>query len=148
MKPIYFVFLALFFSQCATIENYPSEIKLINKPDASRCVISGNGYSKSTDEAVSEAEKNIFNVILFQGIAGTDLERPMIENSAEIKNAHDSYFKNLLDNKGYKKFITERSNTSSNIVKGGFQAQTTLTINLIALRKDLEDNGIIRKFGF
>jgi|LauGreDrversion4_2_1035121.scaffolds.fasta_scaffold464677_2 hypothetical protein len=148
MKPIYFLFFAFFFSQCASLENYPSEIKLINIPDVSKCVVSGNGYAKNTDQAINEAEKNIFNVILFLGIAGTDLERPLIENSAEAKNTHNSYFKSLLENNGYKKFIMERGPTSTNIVKGGFQGQTTLTINLIALRKDLEDNGIIRKFGF
>ena len=133
---------------CATMENYSSEVTVKRKINSNSYELTGNGYSKKSESAISEAERNIFNIILFQGVAGSDLEIPMVPDESKSKSDKSSYYEGLIDRKGYRKFITKRSNTSTKIVKGGYSATTTLTVNYGALRKDLEQNGVIRKFGF
>tara|TARA_Y100000385_G_scaffold188638_1_gene194943 strand:+ start:783 stop:1241 length:459 start_codon:yes stop_codon:yes gene_type:complete len=148
INKLFILSLIFFFVSCATIENYPSEISLDRKNNSSSYTLSGNGYSKTSENAIKEAEKNIFNVLLFQGIAGTDLEIPMIENESQAKSKNAKYFSSLIDNGGYRKFITNRNNGSPSITKGGYKAQISITINYGALKKDLEQNNVIRKFGF
>ena len=71
-------------------------------------------------------------------------------NEKEIQEQHRAYFKELLDKDRYCSFII------SNVPISQFEKDATkkkriivdVKVNIKALRLDLEQNGIIRKFGF
>ncbi len=109
-------------------------------------------YGKKSKEAMDNAEKVAIQTILFRGIPGSNqVEYPMIGvNEKEIQEQHRVYFKELFDKERYHSFII------SNVPISRFEKDATkkkriivdVKVNIRALRLDLEQNGIIRKFGF
>jgi hypothetical protein len=109
-------------------------------------------YGKKSKEAMDNAEKVAIQTILFRGIPGSNqVEYSMIGvNEKEIQEQHRAYFKELLDKDRYCSFII------SNVPISQFEKDATkkkriivdVKVNIKALRLDLEQNGIIRKFGF
>ena len=43
-------------------------------------------------DAVMDAEKNAFKVLLFRGVPGTELNIPLIENESEVTSRYKKYF--------------------------------------------------------
>ena len=111
--------------------------------------VKSTGYGKTQNDAVTDAQKNAFKVILFKGIPGTELNVPLIENENEAKSNHDSYFNKLFDQGFYKTFMMSSTESSNLIqIKGGKKITVDIKINYNSLRKDLEQNQVIRKFGY
>jgi len=113
--------------------------------------ITSSGYGKNKREAVSNAEKNAFDVLLFKGVQGSPYVKPLIPKSeSEVKAHNASYFENLYDKQAYKSFVTY-----SNVISPGTKDKQTkkifagveMTINIPSLRRDLEQKGLIKKFG-
>lgn len=108
------------------------------------------GYDKKKDKAVEAAEQAAVMSLLFRGIPGSQQSLPLIgTDEAAIIKAHQAYFDVFLKEKRYKGFIT----SSIPVSKFGKDASgrkfisMDITINLKALRADLEQQDIIRKFG-
>ena len=59
---------------------------------------------------------------------------------------HKAEFEQLI-NSNYVKYIVKSSTLNSNTEKGTTAITQLITIDLSALRKDLESKGLIRKFG-
>jgi hypothetical protein len=109
------------------------------------------GIGVNSEDAIYDAEKNAINVILFRGLPESEQKVALVgTNEAEEKNKHKDYFNKFYSEKRYKTFIMSSIPTSDLIKhKGGKKSiATDIKINLVALRKDLEQNNIIRKFGF
>ena len=109
----------------------------------------GNGTNQQ--KAISEAEKNAINVLFFRGLPESEQKIALIgtNESEEIKK-HEQYFEKFYMQKRYKTFIMS-SIPASDFAKqnGGTKSLSVdVKVNLVALRKDLEENNIIRKFGF
>lgn len=109
------------------------------------------GSGKKQQDAISEAEKNAINVLLFRGLPESEQKTALIgtDESGEIEK-HKEYFDQFYTQKRYKTFIMS-SIPVSNFAKqnGGAKGLTLdVKVNLAALRTDLEQNNIIRKFGF
>jgi hypothetical protein len=96
-----------------------------------------------------DAEKNAFKVLLFRGVPGTELNIPLIENESEVTSRYKKYFDDLFVNGKYKTFLMS-STESSNLmkVKGTKKINVDVKINYNSLRKDLEQNQVIRRFGY
>jgi hypothetical protein len=109
------------------------------------------GIGVNSEEAIYDAETNAMNVLLFRGLPESEQKVALIgTNEAEEKNKHKDYFIKFYSEKRYKTFVMS-SIPSSDLIKhkGGKKSiATDIKINLVALRKDLEQNNIIRKFGF
>lgn len=109
----------------------------------------GNGTNQQ--EAINEAEKNAINVLFFRGLPESEQKIALIgtNESEEIEN-HKQYFEKFYVQKRYKTFIMSSIPVSEFAKQNGDIKSLTLDIkvNLVALRKDLEQNNIIRKFGF
>ncbi|MEA1785137.1 hypothetical protein U1E44_03465 [Arenibacter sp. GZD96] len=104
-------------------------------------------FGNNEVEAIYNAKKLSFQNIFFRGVASSPFNDPLIgiDEQAAYKT-HKEYLTDFYENR-MESFII-RSNESVEKVKGGSrQANVTLTINLRALRKDLEDKKVIRKFG-
>ena len=109
------------------------------------------GVGSTQDDAINDAEKNTFDVILFRGLPNSDQKTALIgTDESEEKVRHKEYFKQFYLERRYKTFLMSSVPTSSLVEYEGGEKSigVDIKINLISLRKDLEQNDIIRKFGF
>ncbi|WP_264520943.1 hypothetical protein [Flavobacterium sp. N1994] len=109
------------------------------------------GYGKNEQEAIGNAEKQAINVILFRGLPESEQKTALIgtDESAEI-GKNKVYFEKFYNQKRYKTFIMSSIPVSAFAKQNGGSKSIAVDvkINLVALRKDLEQNNVIRKFGF
>ncbi len=136
------------------VKNYPAtaEVRFVDNPSAGLATLEATGYGKSEQEAELYAYTTAFSNIFFKGIAGfTPLQRPMITDEAKAKSTHAQYFRKFFTERGYMQFITQQS-SATQLGKADDRknrvAKRLFTLNYEALRRDLEQNGVIRKFGF
>jgi len=109
----------------------------------------GNGTNEQ--EAINEAEKNAINVLFFRGLPQSEQKVPLIgTNESEEIEKHKQYFEKFYTQKRYKTFVMSSIPVSEFAKQNGGTKSLAVDIkvNLIALKKDLEQNNIIRKFGF
>lgn len=109
-------------------------------------------YEKKAKEAIENAEQAAVRTILFRGIPGSNqVENPLIGvNEEKIQKEHKAYFKELFEEKRCSSFIL------STVPVSKFSKDATkkkcivadIKVNLQALRSDLEQHKVIRKFGF
>jgi hypothetical protein len=129
---------------------YNGKVVFISAPQPGSVTVSCTGDERKQFRSKDNAEASAFYTLLFRGIPGSQYELPMIADENEKRN--DPTVVNLLKG-GYSSFITEASlmnqhNTSRRAEgKKGVSATYQITINCDALRKYLEQNGVIRKFG-
>jgi hypothetical protein len=113
--------------------------------------VKADGFGKKQQHAIEDAQYRAFEIMMFSGIPGTALNVPLIENESETKSKYKSYFNELKEGR-FKDFITN-SNVISAFVKvkrkdkGAKNITVQTEINYKALRIDLEQNQVIRKFG-
>ncbi len=109
------------------------------------------GIGANQEDAIIDAEKNAFNVLFFRGLPESEQKIALIgTNEAEEKGKHKDYFDIFYKDKRYKTFVMSSIPTSDLIKhKGGKKSiSVDVKINLVALRKDLEQFNVIRKFGY
>ncbi len=151
MKQVLFILnVILGLNSCSPkIQNYYGEVNFLYKEAQGTIAVKSAGYGKNQTEAVADAQINAFKVLLFKGLPGTDLNIPLIENENDASLKHVDYFKKFFEQKNYKTFMMS-STVSSNLIKmkGTKKITVDVKINYFSLRKDLEQNNIIRKFGF
>lgn len=109
-------------------------------------------YGKKAKEAIETAEQAAVRTILFRRIPGSNqVENPLIGvNEEKIQKEHKAYFKELFEEKRCSSFIL------STVPVSKFSKDATkkkcivadIKVNLQALRSDLEQHKVIRKFGF
>ncbi|PKB15485.1 hypothetical protein [Flavobacterium sp. 5] len=131
------------------LQPYSAEVNFLYKEAQGTIAIKSTGYGGNRADAIMDAQKNAFNVLLFKGIPGTELNVPLIENENTAKSNHADYFKKFFDERNYRKFLMSSTESSNLIkIKGGKKISVDIKINYNSLRKDLENNELIRKFGF
>ncbi len=127
---------------------YSAEVNFLYKEAQGTIAVRTTGFGKNQTDAVRDAQINAFNVILFKGIPGTELNVPLVSNENDAKSKNPEYFKNLFDRDFYKTFMMSSSESSSLMnVKGGKKITVDVKINYNSLRIDLEQKTIVRKFG-
>lgn len=110
-----------------------------------RCI----GYGKNVKIAVKSAELGAIETLLYVGATGTPYSLPLISNKVEAESKNKSFFDTFYES-SYKNFV-ESSVTVTAFGKDSEKRKcVTLDVNIRAeqLRSYLENNGIIRKFGF
>ena len=108
-------------------------------------------FGNNEYKALANAEKNAIEAILFRGIPNSQFRDPLVSvNEIEAHKTFPKYFDSLLGDGRYKTFLLSSIPTcAAQQYKGGKKTITTdVKINIRALRADLEQQGIIRKFGF
>lgn len=109
------------------------------------------GFGTNQEDAIIDAEINSFNVLLFRGLPESEQKIALIgTNEFNEKEKHKDYFNKFYTDKRYKTFMMSSIPTSSlTRHKGGKKSiAVDVKINLLSLRRDLEENNIIRKFGY
>lgn len=112
-------------------------------------IIESDGFGKKKQNAIEDAQYKAIELVMFKGINGTDLSVPLIPNETEAKSKNKKYFEDLRGGR-FKEFITNSNVTSefNKKAKGGKNISVSTEINYRALRTDLEQKQIVRKFGF
>jgi len=109
------------------------------------------GYGAKTPEALENAKKNAIDVILFRGVPNSSLNRPLVGTDKQTAlQKNKKYFKELYKNRRYSSFITQAVSITpfKKLENGSKGLKATVKVNIQALRVDMENNGIIRKFGY
>lgn len=149
----YVIFFVLTFTlglhSCSPKFPYSGEVNFLYKDAQGTIGLKSTGYGRNQFEAVRDAEINSFKIIFFRGVPGTELNIPLIENESEATSKNKKYFDDFFVNGRYKTFLMS-STESSNLIKvqGTKEISINVKINYNSLRKDLEQNQLIRKFGY
>jgi hypothetical protein len=128
---------------------YDTQVNFLQKESQGTITVRSVGKAKKLNDAMVRAEQNVFDVLLFRGIPDTDVSTPLVTNEGEAKANNKAYFNQFFDGYGYKKFMMSSIESSPASKKKGVRTVTLdIKVNLQSLRKELENEGVIRKFGF
>lgn len=107
------------------------------------------GYGKNLKEASHDAETGVIKTLIFYGVPNSPqsvamINRPQRQVESEYSSFFDNFYKRDYQNLINKSIIVRKfgkdENKQKNIV-------LDVTVNVRALRQELERNGVIRKFG-
>lgn len=112
-------------------------------------------YSRNTSYGLELAKRNAVHGVIFKGIpASADGRVPgqmALLRSSTSESQNQEYFNNFFANGGsYLKFVTQASDEAPEIIRvnnNEFKIGIVVTVNSDLLRKQLEQDGIIRKLG-
>ena len=131
------------------VSTYSGEVNYIGKDASGTINLRAVGYGNNVENAVSDAKLNAINILLFKGLPGSEINVPLVDNEFEAKKRNQNYFDRLLTGGYYSSYVMTSSLNSNAIkVKGTYRVTLDLKINYNSLRIDLEQNNIIRKFGY
>lgn len=112
-------------------------------------------YSKKPETAIEQAKKNAVHGIIFKGFPGKDRVKGQkaLAQSSNLETEKEDFFKDFFTDGGkYQKFVTLTNNgaiAAGDRIKIGkeYKIGVVVSVNVEALRKDLEDSGIIKGLG-
>jgi hypothetical protein len=112
-------------------------------------------YSKKPETAIEQAKKNAVHGIIFKGFPDKDRVKGQkaLAQSPNLEQEKEDFFKDFFADGGkYHKFVTLTNNGA--IAPGDrinmgkeYKIGVVVSVNVSALRKDLEDAGIIKGLG-
>jgi len=109
-------------------------------------------YSKKAETAIEQAKKNAVHYIIFKGFPSKERlsgQKALAQNP-NLEEVKSEFFKEFFQDGGkYLKFVTLVNNgaiASEDRIKIGkeYKIGVIVSVNVAALRKDLEDAGIIK----
>ncbi|GAB6393818.1 MAG: hypothetical protein MdMp024_0130 [Bacteroidales bacterium] len=109
------------------------------------------GIGTNKENAIINAEQKIFDVLLFRGLPESTQKIPLIASDESGEKAkHKNYFDEFYMGRRYKTFVMSSIPVSDliGIKMGQKMISLDVKINLMALKRDLEQFNIIRKFGY
>ena len=109
--------------------------------------VKSSGYGKDESSAMHDAQMAAVRHLLFQGIPGTPWNLPMVPDESVSKRDHASFYNQFLEQKGYRDFVMSASSTPLVKVDGAKRLDATVKLDVQGIRRHLEKNDIIRKFG-
>ena len=142
------VLISLMLNACRTL---PESGPIATNEREGTITIKSTGTGYTARRARLDAERQAVYNLLFRGYPDSQQKTPLIGyQEADIKRQHSDYFtlmfgKTELGQNRYRSFIIS-SRLSGRF--SGKQQDVDVTIKLRALRSDLEQRGIIRKFGY
>lgn len=108
------------------------------------------GYAKKAKEAVAEAELSAVKTVLFQGVSGAPAcSSPLIQvTEEEAEDENKRYFRDFYSG-GYMRFVVSSEIVTALKKDAAKRKNMTVdvTVNVKALREDLEKSNVIRRFG-
>ncbi len=103
--------------------------------------------AENVNKAVAFAEMNALENILFRGIPGSLQDDPVISNEKEARAKSKEILNELIFKEAYRTFMTDSQLIERQEGKNAVTVTQEVTFDIPALRKYLEQNGVIRKFG-
>jgi len=145
------IVLSILVTSCSkkTYSPLTAEVNVISEVKHKTIELRSVGFGKNKEDALFDSEKKAFKIILFRGIPNSSIENPLVGlNESQLMAKHESYFNEFFKTR-YKSFIMSTYQASPPQKKKGIVSVVrNIKINLFSLKKDLEEHGVIRKFGF
>ena len=146
--PMLLLLSVCFWTACNSARTISGEVNFIASPEPGTVLVSAGGYGPTKPQAILNAEANAFNTLIFKGIPGSQQQLPMVPDEAASRKKNAAFFDQFL-NGGYKPFMMLSESQSS--YAAGRKNRNNITqrvkINVDALRRELEQRGVVRKFG-
>jgi hypothetical protein len=139
-------------SSCVVRQPTANQISYVSEESAGMVKIHTTGLGSSLSEMEQDAQIKAFETLLYVGLpsASTETYRsPMVENKAEMQG-HPS-IKKFFNNREYAQFVTRVDRLDflkQRASEGGRALNYNIVINYTALRRYMEQNEVIRKFGY
>lgn len=150
-KIIITIIMASAFLSCSKKVYAPltAEVNVVSEEAYKTLELRSIGVGDSEEKANYDSEKKAFEILFFRGIPNSSYEKPLIgSDEVSLLKKHQSYFKTFFFER-YKSFVMSAFNASPSQKQNGiYTSVLDIKINTAALKRDLEDQGIIRKFGF
>ncbi len=149
MKYYILLLIGLVFLGCNSPKSFTGETTYKGSSEKGTVLLSTAGYGQSKALALENAEINAFKVLLFKGVPGSQYNIPMIKDEAKARQQYQSFFEQFFDGQGYKTFLMISKPTSKYdpLTNRSKNLKADIKINVQSLRKTLEKEGVIRKFG-
>lgn len=148
----FILFICIILNGCK-VTNYPltAEVTFISSTSPGLVTIESIGYGANENLAEINAYTSAFRNILFKGLPDfLPLKRPLVDNEENAKANHPAYFNFFFEERGYMQFVTKQ-NSITHLGKADDKknksVKRSFVVNFESLRKDLEKNGVIKKFG-
>lgn len=146
---IHYLVLSLILLSCKSTKEY-HQVPNIGIISENKGEVILKAVTENNTKGIEEAQKSAIKTILFKGIANSSsLNVPLVANESQSLAEYKDYYDNLLNKGFYKTFIlsSQESGVSKN-PNGKNKLVLVMKINVNALRRDLEQHSVIRKFGF
>jgi hypothetical protein len=136
-------------------EKWRYEIEAVQTGTQGTYLIKVWSYSKKPDVAIEQAKKNAVHGVIFKGFTGTSTvsgQRPLTDN-VNLEEEKADFFKPFFADGGkYMKFVSSSNDGAvgaEDRMKVGkeYKVGVIVSVNVTALRKDLEAAGIIKSLG-
>ncbi|NBA85015.1 hypothetical protein GVN16_04550 [Emticicia sp. CRIBPO] len=113
----------------------------------SELTVTSEHAAENVGKAISYAEINALENILFRGIPGSPSEAPLISDEIEAVKNHKQILNTFIFETGCKEYVT-KSETISRERQGTLTfVKQKVTFDLNGIRKFLEKNNIVKRFG-
>ena len=123
-----------------------AEVEYLGATEPGTTYLRARGCAGGGPEAArQEALRTAFETMLFRGIPGSEVGTPLVTDEAAARQRFASYWQEFYGKGRYRTFLT------SMVEAPGQQrgcSLVTLKINHAALRQELEQQGIARRFGY
>lgn len=136
-------------------EEWKYEIEVVQTGTQGTYLIKVWSYSKNPDVAIEQAKKNAVHGIIFKGFTGTSSVpgQKALTSNVNLEEEKADFFKPFFADGGkYMKFVSTSNDgavAAEDRMKIGkeYKIGVVVSVNVSALRKDLEDAGIIKSLG-
>ena len=143
------LFLLLGLSACHLHHTQTGEVQHLGSSEKGTIRVRAAGYGVTKFLALENAERNAFEAVLFRGVPGSEYTKPMVSNETESRNMHSDFYRTFFEERGYKTYLlSSKTSTDFDLMKMRQKnLDAVIKINVDALRRGLEQAGVIRKFG-
>jgi hypothetical protein len=144
-----FVFIASCGRKTVTYSSEPVGTFFVESPSEGLVTLRSDGFGSNLRKAETDAVTKGFEAILFRGIPQyTGLNRPMIASESKFKSNNPGWFEDFIESGTYERFIHKDFGTQELSIQTGKRVNREFTINYKNLRIYLEEEGLIRRFGY
>lgn len=119
-----------------------------DKYDKMTITLISESQAASTSNGIYYAERNAIENLLFKGIPKSNQEKPLIPNEYAAKDKHADFLFDFIENRGYKSYVISSLIVNDYSNRGVHMVTEEIKIDLTNLRRYLESNQVIKKFGF
>ncbi|PCJ91949.1 MAG: hypothetical protein COA50_15995 [Flavobacteriaceae bacterium] len=145
------ILIAIFFSTAcggnknATFDS--AKVNYISNDRLESLTVSSSDFGVNNEEAIFMAKKLAFQNLFFRGIPNSPFNKPLLSINEQVEfKKHKDYLNSFYSSR-MGAFITNTSASVSKIKGGQRRARVNMTINMLALQKDLEEYQVTNKFG-
>jgi hypothetical protein len=141
-----------FMASCIIRQPTANQIRFVSEESTGMVKVHSTGLGSTLPEMEQDAQIKAFETLFYVGLptASTETYRvPLVANKAEMQGS--AAVKKFFNNREYAQFVTlvDRLDfLKQRASEGGRVLNYNIVINYTALRRYLEQNEIIRKFGY